>query len=56
MPLVPILAVLGSLALTVTLSGDTWIRFVVWMVVDLVVYVAFSKRRTRRLAMEDENR
>ncbi|MDP9384149.1 MAG: hypothetical protein M3P50_02750 [Actinomycetota bacterium] len=52
----PILAVLGSLALMVSLSGDTWIRFVVWMVIGLVVYVAFSRRRTRRLAMDDESR
>ena len=45
-PIVPILAVIGSLALMVTLSGDTWIRFVVWMVIGLIVYFAYSRRRS----------
>jgi APA family basic amino acid/polyamine antiporter len=36
-PLVPILAIAGCIYLTVTLPAATWIRFVVWLVVGLVV-------------------
>jgi len=46
-PVVPILAVIGSLALMRTLSGDTWIRFVVWMVIGLAVYFLYSRNRSR---------
>jgi APA family basic amino acid/polyamine antiporter len=46
-PVVPILAVLFCLYLMVSLPVDTWIRFVVWMVLGLVVYFAYSVRASR---------
>ncbi|MFD6389526.1 amino acid permease [Nocardia sp. NPDC055029] len=45
-PLVPILAVLSCLWLMVNLSVDTWIRFLVWMVLGFVVYFAYSRRHS----------
>ena len=46
-PVVPILAVLACFLLMVFLPVGTWIRFVVWMVVGLVVYFAYSVRNSR---------
>lgn len=45
-PLVPILAIAGCIYLAVTLPAATWIRFVVWLVVGLVVYTLDSRRRS----------
>jgi basic amino acid/polyamine antiporter, APA family len=46
-PVVPILAVLASFYLMLNLPAATWIRFVVWMVIGLVVYFAHGARRSR---------
>ena len=46
-PAVPILAILGCLYLAVTLPADTWIRFGVWMVLGLVVYVVYARGSSR---------
>ncbi len=46
-PVVPILAVLASFYLMLNLPGATWIRFIVWMVIGLIVYFAYGARRSR---------
>jgi APA family basic amino acid/polyamine antiporter len=46
-PVVPILAILFCLYLMVSLPVATWARFVVWMVLGLVVYFAYSVRASR---------
>ncbi len=46
-PVVPVLAVLASFYLMLNLPAATWIRFVVWMVIGLVVYFAYGARRSR---------
>ncbi|MBC2643526.1 MULTISPECIES: amino acid permease [unclassified Rhodococcus (in: high G+C Gram-positive bacteria)] len=45
-PLVPILAVLACLWLMINLSVETWIRFVVWMVLGVIIYFAYSRRHS----------
>ncbi|NEW40856.1 amino acid permease [Nocardia cyriacigeorgica] len=45
-PLLPILAVLSCLWLMLNLSVETWLRFIVWMALGLVVYFAYSKRHS----------
>ena len=41
--MIPILAVLACIWLMLSLSVETWLRFVVWMVVGLVVYLAYGR-------------
>ena len=42
-PLVPILSVLACLWLMINLTVETWLRFVIWMVIGLVVYFAYGR-------------
>ncbi|MEV0420581.1 amino acid permease [Streptosporangium canum] len=46
-PLVPILSVLACLYLMLNLPVETWVRFVVWMIVGVVVYVTYGYRHSR---------
>ncbi|MGW5145917.1 APC family permease, partial [Rhodococcus koreensis] len=45
-PLVPILAVLACGWLMLNLSVETWIRFLVWMALGVVVYLAYGRRKS----------
>ena len=49
-PLVPVLAVLACLWLMLNLSVETWLRFVVWMVLGVVVYAVYGRRHSRLAA------
>ncbi len=42
-PLVPILGILSCLGLMAGLPGDTWLRLIIWLVIGLVVYFAYSR-------------
>jgi APA family basic amino acid/polyamine antiporter len=44
LPLVALLSVAGCIYLMTDLPGDTWWRFLVWLALGLVVYVAYSRR------------
>jgi basic amino acid/polyamine antiporter, APA family len=46
-PVVPILAMLASLYLMLNLPAATWVRFVVWMGIGLVIYVWYGARHSR---------
>ena len=43
-PIVPVLAALLCLYLMLNLSVETWLRFVVWLLVGLVVYFVYGRR------------
>ncbi|MFG2530905.1 APC family permease [Streptomyces sp. NPDC048516] len=46
-PWLPILTAVGCLYLMLNLSVMTWLRFVVWLVVGLAVYVSYGRRNAR---------
>jgi len=52
-PVVPALSVLASLYLMLNLPAATWVRFVIWMVIGLVIY-AFYGYRSSRLATAEQ--
>ncbi|MFJ7212465.1 amino acid permease [Amycolatopsis sp. NPDC098790] len=45
-PLIPILAILACLWLMLNLTVLTWLRFVAWMVVGVLIYFAYSRRHS----------
>ena len=46
-PVVPILSAVACLYLMANLSVETWIRFLVWLVVGLLVYAGYGYRHSR---------
>jgi APA family basic amino acid/polyamine antiporter len=46
-PLVPVLSVLACLYLMLNLSIETWLRFLAWLVIGLVIYVGYGYRHSR---------
>ena len=46
-PVLPILSALACLWLMLNLPADTWLRFVVWMAIGLIVYFFYSWRHSR---------
>jgi APA family basic amino acid/polyamine antiporter len=49
-PLVPFLPIVSALAcvyLMLNLPGETWLRFVVWMVIGVALYFAYGRRKSR---------
>jgi len=46
-PVVPILGVIACVWLMINLPLETWLRFVVWMVIGIVIYLAYGRRHSR---------
>ena len=49
-PFVPVVPIIGILLCGVLLAGlplDTWLRFIIWMAIGLVVYFTYSRRHSR---------
>jgi APA family basic amino acid/polyamine antiporter len=45
-PIIPMLSILFCILLMAGLPAKTWIRFFVWLVIGLVVYVFYSRKRS----------
>src|SRR2546421_7426390 len=46
-PIVPILGIVISLAMMVSLTGLTWIRLAVWLVLGMVIYFGYGRYHSR---------
>ncbi len=46
-PLVPIMGILISLLLMLSLPHDTWIRLIVWLLIGFVIYFGYSRKHSR---------
>jgi APA family basic amino acid/polyamine antiporter len=46
-PITPAIAIVSCLGLMLGLPLETWIRFVLWLVIGLVIYAAYSRNRSR---------
>jgi APA family basic amino acid/polyamine antiporter len=54
-PLVPIAAILSCMILMASLPVETWVRFLVWLIIGLGIYVAYSRHHSefRRASIRD---
>ena len=46
-PVVPLIGIGFSIYLIISLPEITWIRFIVWMVVGLVIYAFYGRRKSK---------
>ena len=49
-PWLPALSALASFALMASLSGETWVRLLIWMALGLVLYFAYGVRHSKARA------
>lgn len=52
-PFLPIVSVLATLWLMLNLPSETWLRFVIWMVIGIVVYFLYGRSHSR-LGLHEE--
>jgi len=45
-PVVPILAIVSCMILMASLPVETWVRFLVWLVIGLTIYIAYSRHHS----------
>jgi len=46
-PVFPIIGIAFCLYLMAQLPGVTWLRFLIWLIVGLIIYFAYSRRHSR---------
>jgi len=46
MPAVPVFGVVSSVFLILQLDPETWLRFLVWLAIGLVIYYAYGRRHS----------
>ncbi|HET7564229.1 MAG TPA: amino acid permease [Gemmatimonadaceae bacterium] len=51
-PVVPILGIVVSLVMMLSLPWDTWLRLIIWMAIGFVVYFLYSRKHSK-LALEE---
>lgn len=53
-PWFPALSIMINIHLMVELDVATWIRFLIWVTIGLVIYFGYSRRRRNEILMESE--
>ncbi len=53
-PVVPWLSALACFYLVLNLSLETWLRFIVWMVLGFAIYFGYSRRNSKLASGEEE--
>ncbi|HLK51375.1 MAG TPA: amino acid permease [Bryobacteraceae bacterium] len=51
-PLVPMLGIIVSAYLMLSLPGDTWLRLIIWLVIGLAIYFGYGRKHSRVAALE----
>jgi basic amino acid/polyamine antiporter, APA family len=46
-PAVPVLGILISFLLMLSLPGDTWLRLIIWLLIGLLIYFGYSRKHSR---------
>lgn len=46
-PVVPLLGIVTCIYLMISLPGVTWVRFIVWLALGLLIYFVYSRRRSK---------
>jgi len=46
-PFVPIMGIVVSLYLMLSLPGDTWLRLIIWLIIGLVIYFGYGRKHSR---------
>jgi APA family basic amino acid/polyamine antiporter len=46
-PFVPIMGILISMLMMVSLPLSTWIRLFVWLIIGMVIYFLYSRKHSR---------
>ena len=54
-PVIPIIAALICFYLTINLSIETWLRFLVWMAIGFVIYFGYSRTHSRLATGADQH-
>jgi len=49
-----VLAVLSCVYLMLNLIGETWVRFVLWLLIGFVIYFAYGRRHSRLASRDAE--
>ena len=49
-PLLPMISIVCCLVLMLSLPLETWLRFFVWLIIGLVIYFLYSKKRAAQVA------
>ncbi|GAB3771708.1 APA family basic amino acid/polyamine antiporter [Nocardioides ginsengisegetis] len=53
-PLLPVVSALSCVALMASLAVDTWIRFLVWLAIGMVVYFGYGRSHSRLNTADEE--
>jgi APA family basic amino acid/polyamine antiporter len=47
MPYVPLMAVIVSLSLMLSLPYETWLRFIIWFAIGIIIYFSYSRHHSK---------